>query len=182
MRGWLGLSHNAQIAVANIISPISAPTYTEQRARYTTTVHPYSDSRKELCGLYNSRAGNWCCYQPCRHLHVCAVCHEYGHPASTCKCSGTLAKRPRVDTKPTRNTQLTAFQAYQRPVMIATTSCHAIAKLHYTLATVNNIFYFYYLRPKRHDCPLAHTGAAHVPAHYSVVNYIVVCNMLSCYI
>ena len=86
------------------IAPISAPTYTEPRARYTTPGHSYSDSRKELCGLYNSRVGNQGHYQPCRHLHICAVCHEYGHPASTCKYSGTLAKRPRVDTKPTRNT------------------------------------------------------------------------------
>ena len=57
--------------------------------------------KRELCGLYNSRAGNNCHFQPCKHLHICAICHEYGHPASICKYStASYAKRPRLDAKP----------------------------------------------------------------------------------
>ena len=87
------------------VAVISTPT--TESTLYAKPLFPLSEAgignnRKELCGLYNSRAGNRCHFKPCKYLHICAICHEYGHPASTCKYSGLYTKQPMMDSKPPR--------------------------------------------------------------------------------
>ena len=62
--------------VAAISTPTTESTF-YAKPLSTLSEAGMGNNRRELCGLYNSRAGNRCHYKPCKHLHICAICHDY---------------------------------------------------------------------------------------------------------
>ena len=68
--------------------PISQPAPRSQPFSATGNARPSSSPGQsrmvELCGLFNRPTGNGCTFSNCRYAHICSLCRQGPHPASTC--------------------------------------------------------------------------------------------------